>query len=324
MIILDEAQRIKNFSTKTADAVKRIPRGHALVLTGTPLENKLEDVYSIVQFLDPRLLSPLWSFAADHFMLSRHKKGKILGYRNLDRLQAQLKSIVIRRRKEEVLSDLPEEVVNNYYIDLHDEQLKIHNGYLSSLLPLINKKFLTPMDLRRIQELLLRMRMVCNSTYLIDRKTHISPKLKELEGVVDELVVQMVIFSEWTTMTFLIARNLSEAGIPFVELSNNSVSAYSRAGPSATAARPRRSSGALPSRRIDSSASTISSSTTVTSLASVTAVSRLEASIRSSRSAFKITVPASSGHSQEGVSYSVFKSMSPSSNPCRFPSTHGT
>lgn len=223
LIILDEAQRIKNFSTKTADAVKQIPRNQALVLTGTPLENKLEDVYSIVQFLDPHLLSPLWRFAADHFMLSRHKKGKILGYRNLDRLKEQLKSLVIRRRKEEVLSDLPDEMVNNYYIDLHDKQLKIHNGYLQSLLPLINKKYLTPMDLRRIQELLLRMRMVCNSTYLIDRKTHISPKLKELEGVVDELVVQnrrkMVIFSEWTTMTFLIARHLSDAGIPFVELS---------------------------------------------------------------------------------------------------------
>ena len=75
LVILDEAQRIKNFSTKTADAVKCIPRKHALVLTGTPLENKLEDVYSIVQFLNPRMLSPLWQFAADHFMLCREKKG---------------------------------------------------------------------------------------------------------------------------------------------------------------------------------------------------------------------------------------------------------
>jgi ATP:corrinoid adenosyltransferase len=223
LVILDEAQRIKNFSTKTADAVKQLPRKHALVLTGTPLENKLEDVYSIVQFLDPDLLSPLWRFAADHFMISRKKKGKIIGYRNLDRLHTRLKSIVIRRRKEEVLSDLPEEVVNNYYLPLHEKQAKIHNGYMQSLLPLINKKYLTPMDLRRIQELLLRMRMVCNSTYLIDRKTNISPKLAELEGVIDELVVQngrkMIIFSEWTTMTFLIARHLSDAGIGFVELS---------------------------------------------------------------------------------------------------------
>ena len=75
LLILDEAQRIKNFNTKTADAVKGLPCKHALVLTGTPLENKLEDIYSIVQFLDPNMLSPLWQFAADHFMLSRSKKG---------------------------------------------------------------------------------------------------------------------------------------------------------------------------------------------------------------------------------------------------------
>ncbi len=223
LVILDEAQRIKNFNTKTAEAVKGIPTKHSLVLTGTPLENKLEDVYSIVQFLDPHMLSPLWKFAADHFMLSRNKKGKIIGYRNLDLLHEKLKAIVIRRRKEEVLSDLPDEVVNNYYLDLSEKQQKIHNGYLQSLLPLLHKKFLTPMDLRRMQELLLCMRRVCDSTYLIDRKTNISPKLKELEGILDELVVQngrkVVIFSEWTTMTFLIAKHLSEAGIPFVELS---------------------------------------------------------------------------------------------------------
>jgi hypothetical protein len=69
LVILDEAQRTQNFSTKTADAVKSIPRRHAVVLTGTPLENRLEDVYSIVQFLDPQLLSPLWRFAAEHFAI---------------------------------------------------------------------------------------------------------------------------------------------------------------------------------------------------------------------------------------------------------------
>jgi superfamily II DNA or RNA helicase len=223
LVILDEAQRIKNFNTKTADAVKSIPRKHALVLTGTPLENKLEDVYSIVQFLDPDRLSPLWSFAAEHFMLSRDKKGKILGYRNLEKLHRELQSIVIRRKKKDVLDQLPDEIVNNYYIELSDQQYKIHGGYSQLLLPLINKKFLTPMDLRRIQELLLKMRQVCNSTYLIDRNTQISPKLKELESILTDLGMdegrKIVIFSEWTTMTYLIARQLSNAGISFVELS---------------------------------------------------------------------------------------------------------
>jgi SNF2 family DNA or RNA helicase len=223
LIILDEAQRIKNFETKTAEAVKSLPRQHAIVLTGTPLENKLEDVYSLAQFLDPELLSPLWQFAADHFLLSRRKKGDILGYVNLHKLHEKLKPLVIRRRKEEVLDELPELIVNNYYIDLHQDQAEIHAGYSQLLLPLLNKKFLTPMDMLRIQMLLLKMRQSCDSTYLIDRKTNISPKLDELASILDELIKQngrkVVIFSEWTTMTMLIGKYLSREAIPFVELS---------------------------------------------------------------------------------------------------------
>lgn len=223
LVILDEAQRIKNFNTKTAEAVKSIPRKHALVLTGTPLENKLEDIYSIMQFLSPELLSPLWMFAANHFMLAKKKKGHILGYKNLNRLSEKIKPLVIRRKKEEVMAELPDTVVNNFYLDLSDKQAKIHSGYISSLIPLMNKKFLTPMDMRRIQELLLKARQSCDSTFLIDRKTNISPKLNELSGLVDEFVVQnnrkVVIFTEWVTMLFLIAKQLSKAGIPFVELS---------------------------------------------------------------------------------------------------------
>jgi SNF2 family DNA or RNA helicase len=115
------------------------------------------------------------------------------------------------------------EITNNCYIDLHERQQKIHTGYLQALQPLLNKKFLTPVELRKLQLLLLKMRQVCNSTYLTDRKTHISPKMKELEGLLDELVSKnghkVVIFSEWATMTMLIGKHLSLAAIPFVELS---------------------------------------------------------------------------------------------------------
>ncbi|MCD4718673.1 MAG: DEAD/DEAH box helicase, partial [Desulfobacula sp.] len=223
LIILDEAQRIKNFNTKTADAVKQLPRDHAIILTGTPLENKLEDVYSIIQFLDPYLLSPLWDFAGRHFMISRKTKGNILGYQKLDELREKLSSIVIRRKKDEVLKDLPETVTNNYYIQLSNKQDKIHSGYMSALIPILAKKFLTPIDIQRIQMFLLKMRMVCNSTYLIDKKTNISPKLDEFKSIISELVKEnnrkVVVFSEWTTMTFLVAKHLSDAKIPFVELS---------------------------------------------------------------------------------------------------------
>ncbi len=223
LIILDEAQRIKNFETKTAEAIKSLPRQHAIILTGTPLENKLEDVYSLVQFLDPEMLSPLWQFAADHFLLNRNKKGDILGYTNLKSLSNKLQPLVIRRRKEDVLDQLPKVLTSDYYINLHQEQVEIHVGYSQALLPLISKKFLTPIDLRRIQALLLKMRQVCNTTYLIDRETNISPKLDELGNILDDIMQQdgrkVVIFSEWTTMTMLIGKELSRRSIPFVELS---------------------------------------------------------------------------------------------------------
>ena len=221
LIILDEAQRIKNFETKTAESIKSIPHKQSLVISGTPLENKLEDLYSIVQFANPAMFTPLWEFAAEHFILKKQKKNKIHGYRNLDIIHQKLKPLVIRRKKEDVLDDLPEQVTNSYYIDLTQEQMEIHQGYLRLLLPILNKKFMTPIDIRRMYELLTSMRMVCDSTFLIDRRTNLSPKLKELEGLLIDLVLEnkrkVVIFTEWTTMTFLIGKALSGLEIPFVE-----------------------------------------------------------------------------------------------------------
>ncbi len=223
IIILDEAQRIRNFSTRTAEAVKRLPKKHAIVLTGTPLENKPEDLYSIVQFIDPFKFTPLWKFAADHFLVPKTAKTNISGYKNLDMLQKKMTDILIRRTWEDVIEQLPDTVTNTYYIDLAPEQHQRHTTYAERLSELLGKKILTPMDFRQIQTLVLRMRMVANSTFLVDRETQVSPKLRELSTIIDEVVVQnqrkMIIFSEWTAMTFLVARHLSEAGIGFVEVS---------------------------------------------------------------------------------------------------------
>ncbi|MCG8619429.1 MAG: SNF2-related protein, partial [Desulfobacterales bacterium] len=110
IIILDEAQRIRNFSTKTAEAVKRLPKKHAIVLTGTPLENKPEDLYSIVQFLDPYRFTPLWQFATDHFLIPKTRVTSVTGYKNLGLLRDKVSDILIRRSWEDVRSQLPETV----------------------------------------------------------------------------------------------------------------------------------------------------------------------------------------------------------------------
>src|SRR5204862_1858111 len=82
LVVLDEAQRIKNWESKTSRAVKKLKSRYALVLTGTPLENKLEELYSIVQFIDDRRLGPAFQFLHDHRKLD--SEGRLVGYRNLE------------------------------------------------------------------------------------------------------------------------------------------------------------------------------------------------------------------------------------------------
>ena len=105
LVILDEAQRIKNWQTKTANAVKRLDSRYAFVLTGTPLENRIDEIYSIVQFLDPELLGPLFRFNRDFYELD--ERGRPIGHRNLDVLAERVSSVMLRRRKEDVENELP-------------------------------------------------------------------------------------------------------------------------------------------------------------------------------------------------------------------------
>jgi SNF2 family DNA or RNA helicase len=79
LVILDEAQRIKNWSTRTARSVKRLASPYAIVLTGTPLENRLEELVSIIEFVDRHRIGPTFQFLADHQVRDEH--GKVVGYR---------------------------------------------------------------------------------------------------------------------------------------------------------------------------------------------------------------------------------------------------
>lgn len=227
MIILDEAQRIKNYTTKTSYAVKAIPKKHALVITGTPIENRLGDLYSIMNFVDPKILAPLWEFSMNHCYFDKSKKEKITGYYNLQALKERLGPWVIRREKKEVMDQLPDVQEIVVPIELHPEQLEIHSGYARALMPYLQKKHKTIYDMQRIQQLLMAMRMVCNSTFLIDKETNISPKLDELQEILlDKLDItqngkKVIIFSEWKTMLWLIEKMLKAHELGSVTLSGD-------------------------------------------------------------------------------------------------------
>ncbi len=224
-IILDEAQKIKNFSTVTAQSIKLLTKKHALVITGTPIENRLIDLYSIVQFADPYYLTPLWEFSYQHCYFDEHNKTKIAGYYNLQQLNDRLKPILIRREKRKVIKDLPNLTEITIPIAMHEEQQMYHANFAKGIATILRKKYISPYDQQKLMLLMANMRMVCDSTYLIDKESYISPKLKELKEVLMEKLdlrnsnSKVIIFSEWVTMLNLIGKMLHECGIGFAQLS---------------------------------------------------------------------------------------------------------
>lgn len=227
MIILDEAQKIKNYDTKTSAAVKSIPKTHSLVITGTPLENNLLDLYSVMNFIDPEVLAPQWEFSMNHCYFDKSKKNQITGYYNLQELKNKLADYIIRREKIDVMKELPavREVI--VPVELHPAQAEIHSGFARALAPILHKKHKTVYDMQRIQQILTNMRMVCDSTFLVDKETNHSPKLIELENILLEKLNiknrkrKVIIFSEWKTMLHLIGKMLQSNGIQFVTLSGD-------------------------------------------------------------------------------------------------------
>src|SRR5207253_7400086 len=135
LIILDEAQRIRNWATATAKTVKQLKSRYAFVLTGTPLENKLEELFSVVEFIDGRRLGPAFRFLHEHRM--EDEKGHLLGYRGLDRIHSQLAPILLRRTRQEGLKDLPKRTDQSLHVGLTPQQAEPYweqNDILAALM----------------------------------------------------------------------------------------------------------------------------------------------------------------------------------------------
>ena len=118
VVFLDEAQRIKNWSTKTAQAVKRLKSRYAFILTGTPIENRIDELHSLMDFLNPSILGPLFRFNRAFYELD--ERGKPCGFRNLDQLHARIKPFMLRRRKSDVETELPDRTDKTFMVPMSD------------------------------------------------------------------------------------------------------------------------------------------------------------------------------------------------------------
>jgi superfamily II DNA or RNA helicase len=218
VVILDEAQRIKNWQTKTARRVKQLRAPYAFVLTGTPLENRIDELYSIVQYLDPELFGPLFRFNRDFYDLD--ERGRPVDYKNLGELRDRVAPIMLRRRKADVESELPGRTVTNYFVPMAEEQRTRYEEYkvqAARIVAIAQRRPLLPKEFERLMMLLACMRMICDTPAILDPTCRVSPKLEELERILGDLLEEpdrkVIVFSEWETMLGMVRELAGEMGI---------------------------------------------------------------------------------------------------------------
>ena len=220
VVILDEAQRIKNWNTQTARAIKRLESRYAFLLTGTPIENRIDEIYSIIDYVDPQVFGPLFRFNRTFYELD--ERGRPVGYRNLDELQRRIRPLLLRRRKDQVEAQLPERVDNNYFVPMSPAQLELYGDYesrVARLLAIASKRPLTREEQEKLQRWLACMRMCCDTAYILTPQNRECPKIHELEAVLDDLDVRRarkaIVFSEWERMLELVRALAGEMNLGF-------------------------------------------------------------------------------------------------------------
>jgi superfamily II DNA or RNA helicase len=222
LIILDEGQRIKNWEAKTSRTIKALRSPYALVLSGTPLENRLEELYSVMEFIDDRRLGP--DFRFEHRHRVGDGRGRVLGYKNLDVLRTMLRPALLRRTRDAVMKQLPPRTTEIVRVTPTEEQMDIHVANMKIITQIVHKAFLTEMDLLRLQKSLLACRMAADSTVLVNKEEPgYSTKLERLAELLPMLAAEagrkVILFSEWTTMLSLIEKTiLKKNTIEYVRL----------------------------------------------------------------------------------------------------------
>lgn len=240
MVVLDEAQRIKNWATKTAAFVKRLKPRFRLVLTGTPLENRLEELASIMEWVDDHALEPKWRLVPLHSVFADGPR-ETVGARHLDTLRERLAPHMLRRLRSDVLAQLPPRTDTPIPVEMSEAQREEHDALdspIASLYHRARKRPLTQAEFLQLMSLLTSKRIIANGLAQhrfsevwpgIERaRPHeallaslSSPKLGEVRALLAAIAIEqgrkVVVFSQWRKMLRLahwaVADLLSGAGL---------------------------------------------------------------------------------------------------------------
>lgn len=264
VITCDEVHRIKNIRSKTSEAIKQLDAPYKFGLTGTPMQNRPEELFNIFDWLDPSILGNYWAFRKRYMVIGEKfgKKNVIIGYKRLGELRERVSKYMLRRMKADVAPELPKMIFNTYRIPMTPEQERIQAAIQEDFLALVqeiqefqqqaqgyydeNGEWVAPQHPKEAQilgyfnlllsvsdapELLLMSDSPMAQRYAQGLSSKpASPKLDELERIAQEQLEagnrKMVIFTQFARMQKLAVERLQKYG--GVEMINGSMGAQER------------------------------------------------------------------------------------------------
>ena len=214
LIIADEATKISNPRAEVSKHIKKIRSKRRIAMTGTPISNRANEIWSIIDFCSPGALGNYWKFLERY--CTKNQWGGIQGYRNLDELNARIKRYMIRRLKEDVLTELPEKIVADISFPLTDKEKELYRKIKEEILHEIDHtdivKLANPMTIQYTIVKMIRLRQLADSMELLGQNED-SSKLAVLKDKLSEVMdsgVKAIVFTQFAEMADIIVRELKD------------------------------------------------------------------------------------------------------------------
>jgi len=210
-VAVDEAHALKNHSSKRSKNVKQLKSGFRMALTGTPMDGRLEELHSVIDFVMPGLLESRTRFLQKYAVCDFY--GKVKAYKNIDEVRERLAPYFIRRLKKDVLSELPDKIYENRSVVLSPAERKVYEA-------LADKGHEVTEDAEAFT-CVLRCKQYCDHPQLID-ETQKSSKLEALREILEEVIIEnehkVLVFSQFKQMLNLLVPLFDEMGLKYLRI----------------------------------------------------------------------------------------------------------
>lgn len=232
-VIADECHALQNRKAKQTLALKKIKTIYKTGLSGTPAYDKPDDLWSILNWLYPTFWSSFWRYFNDHVLfIDVDGYRTIVGVRNVEKLQQEMAGFYIRRKKEEVLLDLPEKYNTEIVVDLSPQQRRAYDQMKKDMLAWIGEHEDEPVTAKVVVAQLTRLQQFSDAYGVIEQivkvdrdtgeeytvsKMRLSDPSTKLDAVMDLLQStgqQLVVFSQYSQVIELLGKRLAKEGVP--------------------------------------------------------------------------------------------------------------